>query len=179
MSVKSFRSLLLLAAMPLVAVGCTESTTSKDVADARQKVNEEQKDVDQARHEAMKPTIDESAAENIQKQERDVAEAKADLNETAQKHAATEARDAFALESQKVLDKADAEIKALKARIDSEEGVAKDATQQQIDDLQTRRDRLNDALTTVKKADLMQWSDHKAEVQTALAELTKKLGAQR
>jgi hypothetical protein len=179
MSVNSIRNLLVLTAVLPFVVGCTESTTSKDVADARQKVADEQKDVEQTRREAMKPTIDEGAAQNIQKEERDVAAAKNELDETQRMHTATQARDAFALGAQKALDAADIQIKALKSRADSEEGAAKEATQQQIEDLQTRRDRLNDALGKLKKEDLMKWTDHRSEVQTAMAELTAKLGASR
>jgi hypothetical protein len=163
------------AAIPLAAIGCTQATTSEDVSEARQDVAEEQQDVAEARHEAMKPTIDEDETADIQEEQQDVAEAQADLRETQSEFSATQARDAFAMEAQKALDEADRHIGALETRVDGEEGVARDATQTQIDDLKTRREKLADALDDMKGEDLMKWSNHRDHVQTAMTELNSKL----
>jgi len=172
MSMKHVRGLsLFAAAFALTAVGCTQSTTSKDVAKAEQKVQKEQTDLEQARREAMKPTIDEDAAQNIRKEEGDVAAAQDNLNQKEREHAATQARDAFLADAQKTLDATDRQIDDLKKRASNEEGAVKDATQKQIDDLKARRERLSDAMSKVKKADLMKWSDFQPEVQTAMQAL--------
>jgi hypothetical protein len=191
----SFRMLkhVSLAALPLAALGCTESTTSKDVTEATQEVQEQESELADARHEAMKPTIDDDdddavvvdangnavvdpdEAEDIREEEQDVAEARTDLNQTQQEFAATQARDAFALEAQKLIDEANRQIDALKTRHTSEEGAAAEATQAQIDDLEGRRDRLDQAIDDMNGAELMQWSEHKSHVQSAMNELQEKL----
>jgi hypothetical protein len=175
-----FLTRIAFAALPALALGCTESTTSEDVSEARQDVAEEQQDVADERHEAMKPTlgdetdasdIDAGEAEDIQEEKQDVADAQQDLAETERDFQATQARDAFALESQTALDEADQKIAALEARYDTEEGAAAEATQQQIDDLKSRRSRLAEALDDLKGADLKEWQSHKASVQLAASEL--------
>lgn len=166
---------LFVAALPLAALGCTQRTTSEDVQAAREDVREEQKDVADARHEAMKPAIDEKDAAKIQKEEKDVADAQANLAQKEKEATATQARDAFALNAQKVLDDANRQIEALEARVGNEQGAAKEATQQQINDLKTRRDRLDQAVDDMNGADLLKWSDHRDNVQLAMKELTDKL----
>lgn len=164
------------AAIPLAALGCTQSTTTDDVSEARQDVAEEQQDVAEARHEAMKPAIDSDESADIQDEQQDVAEAQADLRETENEHSATQARDAFTTEAQRALDEADRQIEALGTRADGEEGAARDMTQTHIDDLKTRREKLADAVDEMKGEDLMKWSNHRDHVQTAMAELNAKLG---
>jgi hypothetical protein len=188
----SFRTLkhVSIAALPLAALGCTESTTSEDVTEARQEVQEQESDVADARHEAMKPTIDDDAvvvdangntvvdadeAEDIREEEQDLAEARTDLNQTQQEFAATQARDAFALEAQKLVDEANRQIESLETRHDNEEGAVAEATQAQIDDLEGRRDRLDQAIDDMNGAELTQWSTHKSHVQSAINELQEKL----
>jgi hypothetical protein len=158
-----------------VAWGCTQSTTPEDVAKARQDVREEQQDVAEARHEAMKPALDADEAENIQDEQQDVAEAKQDLAETQRDFQATQARDTFAVETQKSIDEADRQIKALEARHAKEEGATADATKLQIDDLKSRRASLAEALDDLKGEDLAKWQDHKESVQVAQKELNAKL----
>lgn len=122
-----------LAALAVVALGCQQATTERDVADAREDlreeqqdvadakadaqadVAEEQQDVDAARREAMKPVLDEN--ENIRDEQADVAEAQHD------------GADAVADEQQDVADaaadvrKKEAELAATRAR----DGFAADA----------------------------------------------------
>lgn len=189
----SFRTLkhVSIAALPLAALGCTESTTSEDVTEARQELQEQESELADARHEAMKPTIDDDNAvvvdangnavidadevEDIREEERDVAEARTDLDQAQQKFAATQARDAFALEGQKLIDEANRQIDSLETRHDNEEGAVAEATQAQIDDLEGRRDRLDQAIDDMNGAELMQWSEHKSHVQSAMNELREKL----
>ncbi len=175
---------MVLAAVPALALGCTQSTTPEDVSEARQDVIEEQQDVADARHEAMKPTlgdetdaagVDAGEAEDIREEQADVAEAQQDLAETQRDFQATQARDAFALEAQTALDNADREITALEARVANEEGAAAEAMQQQIDDLKSRRVGLAEALDDLKGEDLATWQNHKEHVQLAQRELNSAL----
>jgi chromosome segregation ATPase len=170
-----FFSRIALGAAAVLALGCTESTTQEDVADAQQDVAEEQQDVDEARHEAMRPTYDEDAAEDIQEEQQDVAEAQADLDQTQRDFQATQARDAFALEMQAKLDEADRQIEALEARADGEEDAVAEATQAQINELKAHRDQLAEALDNLKSEDLARWQEHKTVVETAANELNEEL----
>jgi hypothetical protein len=176
--IMSFRTLshLLVASLPVIAVGCTKETTSEDVAEARAVLREEQEDLDEARREAMKPVLeDEEAQEAIEEEQQDVDEAQGELNQTQRDFQANQARDAFALEVQKTLDEVDRQIAALETQKDSEEGAAADATQQQIDDLKERRDRVEEKLNEMKREELAQWETHKSDVQLAVNELKSKL----
>jgi hypothetical protein len=174
MSIKLFKGVAA-CSLSLFALGCTESTTPEDVADARQEVSEQQQDVAEARHEAMKPALDADEAEDIQEEQQDVAEAKQDLAETQRDFQATQARDAFAVETQKTIEEADRQIEALEARHANEEGATADATKLQIDDLKSRRASLAEALDDLKGEDLAKWQDHKQSVQVAQNELNAKL----
>jgi chromosome segregation ATPase len=150
------------------------------VASAERKVDKEEKDLAEARHEAMKPTItDDDAARNVDKQAGDVAEARGELNQKEREYQATQARDALLADAQKVLDAADQHIDSLKSRAKSEEGATKDATQVQIDDLQTQRDHLSDAMSTLKKTELTKWNELKPQVEKAMKDLNAKLQSQR
>jgi hypothetical protein len=187
----SFRTLkhVSIAALPLAALGCTESTTSEDVTEARQEVQEQESELADARHEAMKPEIDDDdavgvndntvvdagEADDIQEEQQDVAEAQADLQQTETEYSATQARDAFALEGQKLIDEANRQLDALETRQDNEEGAVAEATQAQRDDLEGRRDRLDQAIDDMNGAELTQWSTHKSGVQSAMNELQEKL----
>jgi hypothetical protein len=166
---------IVFAALPLLVLGCTQRTTQEDVQAAREDVAEEQQDVDEARHEAMKPTIDADDAEDIQEEKQDVAEAQATLDRTENEAAATQARDAFALEAQKVLDSANRDIEALETRAGGEEGAVKEATERQIDDLKSKRDRLDQAIDDMNGADLLAWSNHRDSVQQAMQDVADAL----
>jgi chromosome segregation ATPase len=185
MTVKFFKYVAF-SALPVLALGCTQSTTSEDVSDARQDVieeqqdvTEEQQDVAEARHEAMKPAIDSDDVADeqgdVQEEQQDVAAAEATLKETERDFNATQARDAFAMEAQGKLDEADRQLEALETRKDSEEDAAAEATQLEIDQLTTARDGLEAAIDDLKGADLQHWQDHKQHVQSATNELNAKL----
>jgi hypothetical protein len=174
MSIKILKRIAL-SALPLLALGCTQSTTSKDVAEARRDVKEEQQDVAEARHEALKPAINGDEAAKIQEEQQDVTKAEQKLAETQRDFQATQARDAFALEVQKSLDQADLQIKALETRVKSEEGATAEATQRQIDELKSRRASLAEALDSLKGEDVTKWQEHKQNVQLAQNDLNAKL----
>lgn len=176
MSILFFKRVAFVA-LPIFALGCTESTTSEDVSEARQDVREEQQDVDELRHEAMKPEIDDDLAEDIQEEQQDVTEAQADLRETEQDFAATQARDSFINEAQASVDAANRRLEELETVKDGQDGAAAEATQRHIDDLEASRDRLEDAISDMKGADLQQWNTHKSAVETAHQELVDQLNA--
>lgn len=210
MTLKSLRFLLAVSA-PIWIAGCTESTTQEDVADAQQSVQEEQQDVSEAqteareniaeeqqdvaqtRREAMKPVLDDDAAddirdeqqdvaeaqkegaEDINEEQQDVAEAQQDLAKTEQERQATVARDAFAAQIDRHLKAADDKIEQLENTADTQEGAAKEATQQKIDELQAARDKVKEAVDDMRGEELMKWQEHQRHVNTALTELNAKM----
>jgi DNA repair exonuclease SbcCD ATPase subunit len=176
MSILFFKRVAFVA-LPVFALGCTESTTSEDVSEARQDVQEEQQDVDELRHETLKPEIDEDLAEDIQEEQQDVTEAQTDLRETEQDFAATQARDSFINEAQASVDAANRRLEELETMKDSQEDAAAETTQKQIDDLEAHRDRLEEAISDMKSADLQQWDTHKSAVETAHQALVNELNA--
>ncbi len=178
MSTKIFKHVALVA-LPVFALGCTESTTSEDVADAQQDVQEKQQDVEELRHEAMRPQIDEDLSEEIQEEQQDVAEAQANLRETEQEFAATQARDSFINEAQATVAAANRRIDELETTEDRQEGAAAEATQRRMDDLAAARDRLEDAISAMQSADLMQWQTYTSAVEKAHQDLVDRLNATR
>lgn len=191
----------LLAGLALVAAGCAESTTEKDVANAQKKLREEQqqtaetvrdaqKDVADARHDAApytvnKPIMDKDAAdarqdvadtqhkanEQIRDQIQNQNEAAVELKTTEQQLAATKARDAFVMDSEKKLADVEARIDQLKKTASSAEGPAKETLDREIDTLQNQHDRVKDALGNLKTAKLAEWPTHREYVRVAMQDL--------
>jgi chromosome segregation ATPase len=190
-----------LSAAALVASGCAESTSEKDVANARKDLREEQqqtaetmreaqKDVADARRDAApytvnKPVTPEDAAEarqdiadaqhkaneQVRDQIQNQNEAAVELKTTEQQLAATKARDAFVANSEKKLAEAEARIDQLKATASAAEGPAKETLDREIDTLQNQHDRVKDALGNLKTAKLAEWTTHREYVRVAMQDL--------
>ena len=191
----------LLAGLALVAAGCAESTTERDVADAREDLREEQKETADAAREGQqevadarcdaqpytvnKPVTGEDAAEarqevadaqheakqDLAEQKQDEAEAAIELRTAEQQLAATKARDAFVTETEKKLADAEARIDALKSSASAAEGTAKENFDRQIETLQGQHDQAEEALSNLKSAKLAEWQIHRRHVRTAMQQL--------
>jgi chromosome segregation ATPase len=191
----------LLSAIALVAGGCAESTTEKDVASARKELREEQKqtaetvrdaqkDVADARRDAAPYTVNKPVADSDATEARqDVAnaqhkaneqirdqignqnEAAVELKTAEQQLAATKARDAFVADTEKKLSDVEARIDQLKSTASSAEGPAKESLDREIDTLQNQHDRVKDALGNLKTAKLAEWSTHREYVRVAMQDL--------
>lgn len=185
----------------ILATGCAESTTEKDVGAARENLREEQRetaetvrdaqrDVADARHDAQpytvnRPVNDQAAAEarqeiadaqheaqqKIRDQKQDEREAAVELKTTEQQLAATKARDTFVADTEKQLAEVEARIDQLKSTASSAEGNAKQDLDRQIDALQNQHDRAEEALGHLKSAALTEWPAHRQNVRTAMQEL--------
>ncbi|MEX2317256.1 MAG: hypothetical protein WD669_08895 [Pirellulales bacterium] len=198
----------LVAGVALVVAGCTESTTPKDVARAKQDLREEQQETREAQREAQqdfeaaqrdartvnKPVVDTEAmtdaqrnvaeaqregAERVAGQREDEREALAKLQKTEREFAATQARDAFVAQAEQQLAQADQRTEQFEAQAKASEGAAKDALDQKIKGLKTDRDNAKSALNELKRADLDKWDVHRATVQSALQDLMRGLNANR
>jgi chromosome segregation ATPase len=195
----------LLAGVALVAAGCAESTTQKDVADARKELREEQqetaetvrdaqKDVADARRDAAPYTVNKpinsqdaaearqdvadaqhKANEQIRDQVENQNEAVVELKTAEQQLAATKARDAFVADAARKLAEAEARIDQLKATASSAEGTAKENLDRQINSMQSQHDRAADALSNLKSAKLAEWQAHREHVRTAMQDLNNSL----
>jgi hypothetical protein len=190
-----------IGAAALAAVGCEEGTTQKDVADARQNLDEARQEtretaqegreeVADARqeaqeHTAAKPvTPDENAdarnevADARQEASEEVAEAKnderhaaAELRTTEQQHQATQERDAFVKQAEEKLADYDKQIESLQQEASNAEGANKDAITVRIDGVKAQRDIAEKAVSDLKSADLATWKNHQDHVRLAFQDL--------
>ena len=210
MRLRNFTCATFVAGLALVAAGCTETTTRKDVAEAQRDVREEQQDVREAaregqqevaaaqrdaQHTVNRPVMEANesvadanrnvaearreASQEVAAEQRDVREATTDLQKKQRELQSTQARDAFANDSQMKLDAAEKQIEQLESQARSAEGAAKDSLNDRIKALKTKHDAAEDALGELKRAELDKWSVHQSHVQTALQDLTRDLNANR
>ena len=195
-------ALKMLAALAVVVtVGCSEGTTRKDVANARDKlqkeheqtadaVNQGQRDVAAAQQKATEhtvakpvtpeaPTADQqkvadaqaNAAEKIAKQQEQERAAAANVADKEQAFQNTQARDAYVKDVEAKLATTDTQIDGLKQRASSAQGADKDAINRQIDMMKTQRDMASKALNDLKSSDLATWKNHQEQVRLALRDL--------
>jgi hypothetical protein len=187
-----------LAAAVLIVAGCSDATTREDVSDAREELREEQQDLAEERLEAQhevadareeaqkrtvaKPVVEDDAAEaqqdlaetrheaaeDVADEREDVQAAATDLRTEQQRLQATQARDAYVKEAETRLATIAKSIEQLETRADKAEGADKKALDLRIAALQTQHDRAEEALETLKSADLATWENHKEQVRAAM-----------
>ncbi len=154
-----------------------------------QEIAEQKIATEEARREALKPIISESDAERIRNEEAKLKEtieegrqeikdkqaetlqAQQELNETAREVALKEERDAYTVRIEEKLKAADKEIESLEDQGADLEDTAKDNNDLRIKTLKDRRERVSDALSTLKNADLLKWKDSQELVERALRDL--------
>lgn len=149
----------------MLFMGCSESVTQRDVDAAKKKADEEHREAVVAR--AQSP--DDPA--KIMRKEEDASDADRKLRETEAKAAATSARDAFVTQVDARVAAADRRIDELQKAASNQDGALKDETNKKVDDLKARRDRVKDELSKLKSAELLQWEQHRAEVQRRVDEM--------
>jgi hypothetical protein len=185
----------------LATIGCSESTSRKDVANARDKLQKEQQqtadtihqgqqDVADAQRKAEEhtvakpvtpdqPTADQQkvaeaqagAAEKIAKQKQQEREAAGNLADKEQQFQNTQARDAYVQQVETKLADTDKQIDALKQRASNAQGADKDTINRQVDMMKTQREMAQKALNDLKGADLATWKNHQEQVRVALRDL--------
>jgi len=184
-------------------VGCSDTTTRKDVASARDKLQKEQQQtadtIHQGQHDVAdaqqrtdqytvaKPVTTEpaatdqqkvadaqvNAAEKIAKQKEQERAAAANVADKEQAFQATQARDAYVKDVETRLADTDRQIDALKKNATNAQGADKDAIGRQVDMMKTQRDLAQKALNDLKGADLATWKNHQEHVRLALQDLEK------
>jgi hypothetical protein len=185
----------------IVAVGCSESTTRKDVASARDKLQKEQQQTTDAIHQGQRDIADAqqkaqehtvakpvtpgqpdkdqekvadaklSTAEKIAKQKEKEREAAGKLADKEQQFKETQARDSYVKEVDTKLADTDKQIDLLKEKASNAQGADKDAINRQVDMLKTQRDLAKKALNDLKSAELANWKNHQEHVRLALQDL--------
>lgn len=190
------------AAFAVVAtLGCSEGTTRKDVASARDKLQKEQQQTTDTIHDARQdvadaqqratehtvakpvtpdqPTAEQqkvadaqaNAAEKIAKQNEQERAAAGNLADKEQQFQTTQARDAYVQQVETKLADADKQIDTLKQRASNAQGADKDAINRQVDMMKTQRDLAQKALNDLKGAELANWKNHQEHVRLALKDL--------
>jgi type IV secretory pathway VirB10-like protein len=192
---------MLAALAVVVSVGCSENTTRKDVASARDKLQNEhqqtadtihqgQRDVADAQHRAGEHTVakpvtpdqptteqqkvadaQQNASEKIAKQKEQERAAAANLADKEQTLQATQARDAYVKDVEAKLADTDRQIDGLKQRASNAQAADQDAIGRQVDMMKTQRDIAQKALNDLKGADLATWKNHQEHVRLALQDL--------
>jgi hypothetical protein len=179
-----------IAAVALVTLGCSDSTTHKDVAKAKQNLDESRQKTADAMQEGQKgiANAQQDAREHMvakpvtpeenAKAQQDVAVAKekeraaaAELKTKEQQFQATQERDAFVKQAELKLADYDKRIDELKQRASAADAANKDAINRQIDTVKNQRDLANKALGDLKGADLATWKNHQDHVSMAFQEL--------
>ena len=185
----------------LATIGCSESTSRKHVANARDKLQKEQQqtadtvhqgqqDVADAQRQAQErtaakpvtpdqPTAEQqkvadaqvNAAEKIAKQKEQERAAAGNLADKELQLQATHARDAYVQQVETKLADTDKQIDKLKQSATNAQGADKDAVNRQIGLMKTQRDLAQKALNALKGADLANWKNHQEHVRLALRDL--------
>jgi len=114
-----------------------------------------------------------SESQRIQNQEERVRDAQADAQKTENKLTMEQSRDKFLVDCKAAIDLSNRAIEKLQTM----KNAADDAGQKAIDDhiatLKAKRDDLQKHINSIRSADVMRWTDHKAVAQKAMDELLK------
>jgi len=114
-----------------------------------------------------------SENQRIQDQRERVQDAKVDAQNKENKLAMEQSRDKFLIDCKAATDQADRAIEKLQTM----KNAADDAGQKSIDDhitaLRSKKDALQKHINSIRSADVMRWTDHKAMAQQAMDELLK------
>ena len=155
----------LLGCAVLVGGGCSESVSQRDVEAAKEKVNEEHRELEKARAQSPDQVV------KVQEEAADVRDAQRKLQETQLKASATTARDTYVAQVEARLVVADVRIDELQKAAANQQAFAKDETNRKIDDIKARRDRVKEAVSKMKAAELLQWESHRTDVQRLVDEM--------
>jgi len=121
--------------------------------------------------EAQRKGLTES--QRVQNQEERVRDAKVDAQNKENKLVMEQSRDKFLIDCKAAMDLGDRAIEKLQTM----KNAADDAGQKAIDDrigaLKSKRDDLQKHINSIRSADVMHWTNHKAVAQKAMDELLK------
>jgi len=188
-------------------IGCNQ-TTRQDVTAARQRINteerrledvkrEEARKIDEEKREAEqalvtnKPIIGDdfnqgpreeareleqarkNAAERIEGQREKVVDAKRDAADKEARLANEQSRDKFLIDCKAAIDLANRAVEKLQTEKNAADEAGKKALDDHINAIKSKRDALQAKISDIRGADVMRWSDHKADAQQAMDELNR------
>jgi len=190
----------------VLLTGC--ETTRNDVTAARNRVNREERkledvkrdaarNVEKERQEARearttnKPIVGDdinegaseearevqrkaaSESQRIQNQEERVQDAKVDAKNKEDKLAMEQSRDKFLIDCKAATDLADRAVEKLQTMKNAADEAGHKALDDHIVSLKSKKDDLQKHISSIRSADVMRWTEHKAVAQKAMDELLK------
>lgn len=156
--------------------------------DAQQAIEEEQQETSQVAREVQKPILNRDDAEAIEEERRETAEvreraleeikeeereteaAQEAADDVEEKYQAQEARDAYLRSYQKHVELANKKIESLQASDDDDEARQK-AIEQEVAEIEKRRDALSEALESMEDSELANWRSYRRDVEDAATKL--------
>jgi len=175
----------ILAGLSLL-VGCNE-TTRKDVTSAQQKVDNEQRKLEDAKRDEArtvnKPVVDQSdrreadrAHDQVTRQERKVEDAKAEEAKRERELASDQARDKFLIDCKASMDLSDRAIEKLQTQKNAADDAGQKAIDQQISDIKTKKDAVQKEINNIRSADKTHWMDFQGAAKKAMDDLNAASG---
>lgn len=114
-----------------------------------------------------------SENQRIQDQRERVQDAKVDAQNKENKLAMEQSRDKFLIDCKAATDQADRAIEKLQTMKNAADDVGQKSIDDHITALRTKKDALQKHINSIRSADVMRWTDHKAMAQQAMDELLK------
>jgi len=160
-------------------VGCNE-TTRKDVTSAQQKVQNEQRKLEDAKREEArtvnKPVVEQparpdAAHDKVIKQEQRVEDAKVEEARRERELATDQARDKFLIDCKASMDLADRAIEKLQTKKNAADDEGQKAIDQQISDIRAKKDAVQKEINNIRGADKMRWTDFQDAAKKAVDDL--------
>jgi hypothetical protein len=111
--------------------------------------------------------------QRIRDQQEAVREAKADAEQTEKRLAMEQSRDKFLIDCKSATDQANRAIEKLQTMKNDADEAEQKSLNDRTDVLKAKRDELQEHINSIRSADVMRWSDHKAMAQKAMDELLK------
>jgi len=114
-----------------------------------------------------------SETQRIQNQEERVRDAQADANKTENKLAMEQSRDKFLVDCKAAIDLGNRAVEKLQTMKNAADEAGHKALDDHIVSLKSKKDDLHKHISSIRSADVMRWTEHKAVAQKAMDELLK------
>jgi len=176
-----------LIASPLL-IGCGE-TTRNDVTAARNRANQEERRLEEMKHErnadtdrhvTNKPVVpDESnradrtppTSQEIERQRERTENAKQNAADKEARLKKEQDRDTFLVDCKSAIDQANRAVEKLETKKNAADEDGKKSIDQQVNDIKSKRDAVQGKINDIRAANVMDWSKHKDDAQKAMDEL--------
>jgi len=132
-------------------------------------------DINEGSTEEVREAQRKAAAEQqkIRDQEQRVLDAKVNARDTEERLAMEQSRDKFLIDCKSATDQAERAIEKLQTMKNDADETAQKSLDDRITAIKAKRDELQNHINSIRSADVMRWTDHKAMAQNAMDELLK------